>query len=434
MSGKVRIGIAGTSWWADAMYLPALASHPLADLRGIVGGSRPEHTREFAAKWGIPGAFDSLEDMLATEQLDALLVLTNNKTHYPLVMQAIEAGLHVLCEKPLGLQAREAREMAEAAERRGLTTMVPFTYRFMPTNRYAKELVDTGWLGRPHHLNMRYYTGYGRSGDYMWRFDVGEAGSGVSGDLGAHWVYLARWFFGEIDAVTAVYTHVVPRAPRPDGAPFEAADDSALMILEFANGATGSLHVTSLASEPGEFGQRHEIDLHGSGGSLHILNDWVHTQTIVGSQPGESETHPIEIPDRIWDGARRDPVHDTYRDVFRRQDTMQRAWVTAIAEGRPASPDFADGLAVQRVLDASAISAARVGESGSRRSWPPAARGQAVPTSGPSREIVSATSAGWAATRISTSRGRSATVTTSVSPPPPIARTRLRATARRSTP
>ena len=248
MSGKVRIGIAGTSRWADAMYLPALASHPLADLRGIVGGSRPEHTREFAAKWGIPGAFDSLEDMLAAEQLDALLVLTNNKTHYPLVMQAIEAGLHVLCEKPLGLHAREAREMAEAAERRGLTTMVPFTYRFMPTNRYAKELVDTGWLGRPHHLNMRYYTGYGRSGDYMWRFDVGEAGSGVSGDLGAHWVYLARWFFGEIDAVTAVYTHLVPRAPRPDGVPFEAADDSALMILEFANGATGSLHVTSLAS------------------------------------------------------------------------------------------------------------------------------------------------------------------------------------------
>ena len=64
MSGKVRIGIAGTSWWADAMYLPAIANHPLADVRGIVGGSRPEHTREFAARWGIPGAFDSLEDML----------------------------------------------------------------------------------------------------------------------------------------------------------------------------------------------------------------------------------------------------------------------------------------------------------------------------------------------------------------------------------
>jgi levoglucosan dehydrogenase len=357
MTDTVRIGIAGTSWWADAMYLPALARHPLADLRAIAGGSRTDHTRAFAARWDIPQAYDSLHAMLAAEELDALLVLTPNKSHFSSVMAALDRGLHVLCEKPLGMNARQAREMAQAAERAGVTTMVPFTYRFMPVNRYAKELVDTGWLGRPHHLNMRYYTGYGRSGAYMWRFDVGEAGAGVSGDLGAHWVYLARWFFGEIDAVTAVHTHLVPRAPRPDGAPFEVADDSALMILEFANGATGSLHVTSLASEPGEFGQRHEIDLHGSEGSLHLLNDWVRTQRIDGSRPGDAETREIEVPERIWAGARRDTVHNTYRDVFREQDTMQRAWVTAIAEGRPASPDFADGLAVQRVLDAADRSA-----------------------------------------------------------------------------
>ena len=58
MSQKVRIGVVGTSWWADAMYLPALTKHPLADVRGVVGGARPEHTREFAARWGIPGASD----------------------------------------------------------------------------------------------------------------------------------------------------------------------------------------------------------------------------------------------------------------------------------------------------------------------------------------------------------------------------------------
>lgn len=357
MREKVRIGIAGTSWWADAMYLPALATHPLAELRAIAGGSRPAHTREFAAQWGIPAAYDSLDAMLGAEELDALFVLTANKAHYPAVMAALERGLHVLCEKPLALSARQAREMTEAAARAGVTTMVPFTYRFMPTNRAVKELLDEGWLGRPHHLNMRYYAGYGRSGAYAWRFDVGEAGSGVSGDLGAHWVYLARWFFGEISAVTARYSHVVLRGPRPDGAPYEVADDAAILLLEFANGATGSLHVTSLAFEPGPFGQRHEIDLHGSDGSLHVLNDWIHTQSIVGSRPGDAETHEIPIPEHIWAGARRDPVHDTYRDVFRRQEHMQRAFVTAIAEGRPASPDFADGLAVQRVLEAADRSA-----------------------------------------------------------------------------
>jgi predicted dehydrogenase len=357
MSERVRIGIAGTSWWADAMYLPAIATHPLADIRAVAGGTRPAHTREFAARWSIPAAHDSVEAMLDAEPLDALLVLTPNKAHYATAMAAIERGIHVLCEKPLGMDAREARELAEAAARTGITTMVPFTYRFMPANRYLRSLLDEGFLGRPYHLNMRYYTGFGRSGEYAWRFDLGEAGSGISGDLGSHWVYLARWFFGEVDAVTAVFSHVVPRAARPDRAPFEVAEDTALMLLEFANGATGSLHLSSLAHEPGPFGQRHEIDLHGSGGTLRAMSDWRTVQRVEGCAADETEPHELPIPEAIWGGVRRDTVHNTYRDVFRTQEHMTRAFVSAVSAGERASPDFADGLAVQRVLEAAAISA-----------------------------------------------------------------------------
>jgi predicted dehydrogenase len=357
MSEKVRIGVAGTSWWADAMYLPALAAHPLADVRAVVGGSRRDNTREFAARWGIPATYDTMEAMLDAEPLDAVLVLTPNDVHYAVAMAAVERGLHVLCEKPLALSAPEARAMAEAAERAGVITMVPFTYRFMPVNRYVKELVDDGYIGRPYHLDMRYFTGYGRSGAYMWRFDAGVAGSGVSGDIGSHFVYLARWYFGEVEAVTAVYTHVVPRAPRPDGSTYAVSDDSAMILLEFANGATGNIHVTSLAYEPGDFGQRHDMDLHGSGGTVHTTTDWINVQRLEGCREGEAATHPLPIPDHIWGDARRDDVHDTYKDVFRQQDNMTRAFVTAVAEGRPASPDFADGLAIQRIIDAAGLSA-----------------------------------------------------------------------------
>lgn len=357
MSDKVRIGVAGTSWWADAMYLPALAKHPLADVRGIVGGSRPEHTREMAARWGIPASYDTLEAMLDAEPLDALLVLTPNNTHFDVVMGALERGLHVLCEKPLAMTAAQARQMAEAAGRAGVITMVPFTYRFMPINRYVKELVDGGFIGRPYQLNMRYYTGYGQSGAYAWRFDEGEAGSGVSGDIGSHFMYLARWLYGEIDAVTAVLPRIVARGPRPDGAPYEVAEDSALLLLEFENGASGSIHVTSLAYEPGPFGQRHDMDFHGSAGSLHTTCDWVTVQRVSGCSVGGPEMRELPIPEHIWAGARHDTVHNTYRDVFREQDHMTRAFVTAIAEGRPASPDFADGLAIQRALEAAGRSA-----------------------------------------------------------------------------
>lgn len=357
MSDKVRIGVVGTSWWADAMYLPALSNHPLADVRGIVGGTRREHTREFAARWNVPGAYDTLDELLAAEPLDALVILSPNVHHFPYAMAAIERGLHVLCEKPLAMTSGEARLMAEAAERAGVITMVPFTYRFMPVNRYLKELVDEGFIGQPYHLNLRYYTGYGRSGEYSWRFDVGEAGSGVTGDLGSHWAYLARWFYGEIEAVTAVLGRIVPRAPRPDGRPFEAAEDSAMILLEFANGATGNLHVSAVAHEPGPFGQRHHAELHGSGGSLHAVTDWDTVQRVEGCRADEAATHELPIPDRLFGNARRDTIGNTYKDTFRRQDNMARGFVTAIAAGTPASPDFRDGLAVQRVLEAANRSA-----------------------------------------------------------------------------
>jgi predicted dehydrogenase len=357
MSERVRIGVVGTSWWADAMYLPAVTKHPLADVRAVVGGARAGHTREFASRWSIPSAYDSLDEMLDREALDALLVLTPNKHHHASVMAGLDHGLHILCEKPLGMSAREAREMAEGAARAGVTTMTPFTYRFMPANRYLKALVDEGYIGLPYHLNLRYYAGFGRSGQYAWRFDVGESGGGVSGDLASHWGDHARWLFGDIEAVTAVFSRIVPRGPRPDGAPFEIGEDSAMLLLEFENGARGNIHVSSLAYEPGPFGHRHEFDLHGSAGTLRLDNDWITLQRVDGSREGEPETHELPIPDEYFAGARRGPVHDTYRDVFREQDNMTRGFVSAVARGEKAAPDFSDGLAVQRLLEAAARSA-----------------------------------------------------------------------------
>lgn len=353
---KVRVGVVGTSWWADAMHLPALARHPRADIRGICG-RRLDRARDLAARWGIPRATDSLEELLDAEPLDAVLVLTPNDEHHPITMAALARGLHVLCEKPLGLSATQAREMTEAAEHAGLTTMVPFTYRFMPSYRYLKELIDEGYIGRPYHLDMRYYAAFGRSGAYAWRFDRGVAGSGISGDLGSHWAYLARWFFGEVDAVTAVFSRIVPRGPRPDHAPFEATEDAAIIVLEFQNGAAGSLHVSSLAHVPNAFGHIHAMDLHGSGGSLYATTDWVRVQRVEGARAGDTETRELPVPDRLFAGARRDTVHDTYRDVFREQDTMTRGFITAIARGERAAPDFRDGLVVQRILDAAVRSA-----------------------------------------------------------------------------
>ncbi|HZS91719.1 MAG TPA: Gfo/Idh/MocA family oxidoreductase [Chloroflexota bacterium] len=353
---RIAVGIVGTSWWADAMYLPALATHPHARLAAVCGRDE-QKARLIAARWNIPGVYAGYREMIERGGLDAVIVASANNTHYDITMAAVDEGLHVLCEKPLALTYDQARRMAEAADRQGIKHMVPFTYSYMPVMRYLKELVDGGYIGRPYHLNMRYYTGYGRNGAYLWRFDVGKAGSGAVGDIGSHFLYLARHFFGDVSAVTCRLGHAVSRPSLdPHGQPYEPADDMAALLLEFDSGAQGVIHVSTVAYEDTHFGQTHHVELHGSGGTLHGLCDWDTVQRVEGARQGEGPAHPLPIPGHIWNGARRDTVHNTYRDIFRTQNVMAREFISAIAENKPLRPNFHDGAYVQKLVECALLS------------------------------------------------------------------------------
>ncbi|HVU11184.1 MAG TPA: Gfo/Idh/MocA family oxidoreductase [Phototrophicaceae bacterium] len=263
----VRIGIVGTSLWADSMYLPALAQHPQVEWVAVCGRD-PERTRAFAARWNVPQSYTDYRAMIASAGLDALIIAASNDMHYPITMAALDAGLHVLCEKPLALNDTQASAMAAKATSLGLKNMVPFTYRYMPTNRYLKQLIDQGYIGQPYHLNLRYYADYGRDLKYQWVFDSEVAGSGVIADLGAHWFHLARWFFGEIDGLSCTLADLVQRPNRPDGGDYPRADDVAMVNLRFKNGAVGALMLSTVACEGTKFGQTQHMELHGSGGTL----------------------------------------------------------------------------------------------------------------------------------------------------------------------
>lgn len=355
-----RIGVVGTSWWADSMYLPALRGLDDVEVSAVLGRN-PDRAAEFASTWEIPGVFTDA-DTFFEQPLDAVIIASANQSHHPLSMQAIEAGLDVLCEKPLGLDVDEATEMTEAAAAANAITLVPFTYRYMPVNQYVKRLIDEGYIGEAFHLGLRYFTGFARDGEYAWRFDRSEAGSGVIGDIGSHFLYLARWFFGEVSSVGCLSRSFVEREERPDGRPYERGEDSAVMTLEFASGAYATVQASAVCHEPTSFGQIHEFDAHGSGGSIHAACDWETVQSVRGVRVGESgPAAELPIPDDIWNGARRDQVHDTYRDVFRGTGAMIGDFVEAVRTRRPCDPDFADGLRIQQLCDAAVASAAADG-------------------------------------------------------------------------
>ena len=353
---SVAVGIVGTGWWADTMYMQALRTQPDAAVVAICG-SDTRRTAAFADKHGIQHKYTDPVEMFHSGHVDAVIVSTHNSTHYSHTLAALDAGLHVLCEKPLAATYTEAKEMADRARQTGATTMVPFTYRNMPVPRFVKRLLDEDFIGRPHRLDLRYWTGYARSGEYLWRLDPELAGpSGVLGDLGSHWIDMAQWFFGEIEAVTCVTSRQIDRAPRPDRIDYEPSDDGASLVLEFSSGAHGVIVVSAVCYEDSEFGQRHQFDLHGRNGTIHALNDWKDRQQVLAARDGgELEDQPI--PADIWGGAARSPVGQTFRDVFRTSDVLARAWVSAIRDGRRVEPDFDTGAAVQRVVDAAELSA-----------------------------------------------------------------------------
>ena len=263
----------------------------------------------------------------------------------------------MLCEKPLALTVAQAQEMLAAAEGCRCMQHGALHVQFYATTRYIRELVNQGYIGRPYHLNLRYYTGYARTNEYRWRFDQGEAGSGVLGDLGSHFLFIAMQMYGEVYSVQCQLAQFQERGPRPDGKPYDRVDDVAALSLEFSSGAQGQVYVSAMCYEDTPFGQTHHMEFHGSEGTLYSFTDWDRVQQVAGARVGEGAVRPLEIPSE-YGRARGTTRYTTPIAIpFVSVTLWARGFITAIRERRPASPDFRDGLRVQRVLAAAALGA-----------------------------------------------------------------------------
>ena len=192
MDGTVNVGVVGTSWWSDFWHVPYLCSHPRAELRAVCDRNRAR-AEEVAAKHSIPRVFTDFREMIRSSKVEAIVVAVPDDLHYAVTMAALDAGLHVMCEKPLAVTVKDARAMCEKAESAGVTHMTNFTYRWMPWYRYVREQIQIGAIGRCYHCSIRYLGSYGRGKTYAWRFDRAH-GCGVLGDLGSHMIDLSRWF------------------------------------------------------------------------------------------------------------------------------------------------------------------------------------------------------------------------------------------------
>jgi predicted dehydrogenase len=350
---------------------------PLRPRLAAICGRDGAATRAAAGRLGWAAAESDWRALIARDDVQLVDIVAPGNLHAPIAIAALQAGKHVLCEKPLANTLAEAEAMAAAADAafpQGARAMVGFNYRRVPAIALARRLVEAGRIGPVRHVRAVYLQDWLVDPDspLTWRMQVEQAGSGALGDLGAHIVDLAQFLTGdEIVGVSALSATFIDRRPLPggsgDGDAREGAtgtgrvtvDDAVVFSARFGSGALGSFEATRYAT-----GRKNalRIELNGSAGSLAFdlerLNElefYDGGDTDAGVTGGFRRILVTEAGHPYLSGWW-PPGHILgWEHTFTHQ---AKDLLTAIAAGAQPEPSFGDGLAVQRVLDAVGRSAA----------------------------------------------------------------------------
>jgi predicted dehydrogenase len=349
-----RVGVIGTSWWADLEHLPGLRARRDVELVSLCGRN-PQRLAELAARFAVPNTFTDWREMISRGGLEVLVVATPNSLHHPQVLAALDAGLHVICEKPLAMNVTLAREMAARADAAGRKTLTFFTYRTVAAATQIKRLVEEGFIGQPLHVSAEYVTAsHLRPGKPLaWRMQRAESGTGVLGDIGSHTIDLVRWWLGDFSRVAGQWQTVT----RDRSGGTADADEDCSFLAQLVCGAQGVFQASKLAAGRGNY-QR--VELHGSKAALIYEADPGYDATWEGTVYA-GRAHPpalerLTLPRDLTTGLDNPENQAGRNEAYRR---LTDPFFAAIRNGGKVSPDFRDGAAVQAVLDAVAASAER---------------------------------------------------------------------------
>ena len=349
-----------------ADFFPELQYRPILQ---AVCSRRADKLKAFADQWGYASVETDWKAMIARDDIDAVDICTPNNVHAEIAIAAAAAGKMILCEKPLASTLKEAQRMSDAVDKAGVKNTVWYNYRRLPAVTLAKQIVDSGKLGRIFHYRANFLQDWTinanlpQGGEALWRLDVDAAGSGVTGDLLAHCIDTAIWLNGSVKDVSAVTeTFIKERMHQETGKMQKVGiDDACIFHCHFENGSLGLFESTRYARGHKAL---YTFEINGEHASirwdLHDLNRL------------EFFDHGDESVVRGWR-----TVHVTDGD----HPYMNKWWVPGLSigyehsfvhqvadflksleSGEPCAPTFKDALETQKVCQA-------VIDSASSKSW-----------------------------------------------------------------
>ncbi|NLT98146.1 MAG: Gfo/Idh/MocA family oxidoreductase [Christensenellaceae bacterium] len=341
------------------------------NLKVIVGNKTP--LEAFAARWGYDEVSYDWREVVRRPDIDIVDIGTPTWEHMEMAVAAAEAGKHIVCEKPCALSYQQCLKMAEAAKKAGVVTYLNHNYRRVPAVAYAKQLVEEGRLGTIYHWRGAYLQDWIMDPDFplTWHLQSKYAGGGPVFDLSSHAYDLARYLIGDAKAVTAVNKTFITERPLPGAgaATFSAGsktenaqkapvdvEDASFAVVEFENGALGSIESTRFAVGCKNY---NDFEVYGSKGAIRFnfesMNElWFLDATQPQAEQGfrrilcTEGVHPYVSA--WWPGGHIIGYEHTFVNAF--YDFLQ-----AIAgKGAPITPDFEDGAAIIRFVEAVQLS------------------------------------------------------------------------------
>lgn len=374
MVNTLGVAVVGFGWMGrvHTQAYTRLPHHfPQAALRPeliTVADEVPGRAEEAAGLYGFASAVRDWREIAADPRVQAVSITAPNFLHREIGVAMAEAGKHIWIEKPVGLTAGDAREVASAAEKAGVRGTVGFNYRNAPAVEAARELIASGELGTVTHVRVRLFSDYAAhpQGALTWRYERERGGSGVLGDLASHGVDLARFLLGDIAALTADTAVFVPERARPTGATAGHTlatgelgavenEDYVNCLLRFTSGARGVLEACRVSvGEQNNYG----FEVHGTKGA--VFWDFRRMGELAVSRGDSYQDQPvstIHVGPGHGEYAAFQPGAATSMSYDDLKVIEAHRFLTSIAEGRPVGATLDDAVASAVALDAMSRSA-----------------------------------------------------------------------------
>ncbi|MBM0742269.1 Gfo/Idh/MocA family oxidoreductase [Phormidium sp. CLA17] len=343
---EIGVAIVGTGF-GQKVHIPGFQAHHRTRIVAVYHRELAK-AEAIAHAHNIPHACQSLEEIVLLPEVQAVSVSTPPFLHYEMAKMVLNAGKHLLLEKPTTLNVAEAEELHNLATEKKLTTTMNFEFRCIPAWQRLQELLTEGYVGKPRLIKVDWLVASRADASRPWNwYAQKELGGGALGAIGSHAFDYIAWLFGSIRQLNARLAVSVPQRPDPlsSGALKSVdADDVCLITLELADGTPCQMTLSAATYQ----GRGHWLEVYGDRGTLILgsdnQKDYVHGFKLLGSQAGETLT-ALEIPDhlafpRTWDDGRIAPF---VRIIDR--------WVQGIDQGKSLVPSLQEGLYSQMLMD-----------------------------------------------------------------------------------